>query len=170
LNDHLYADFQGTADITANQRADSRRSELLYTAGLGLQWRLGEYFGSKHTASYLRAGAGYMRKNFKILYAGTEGLDDEQMRWTLENLMNKDGMDRTISLGAGLNMWLNDRWGIGMQGDYLIMPHRNVANSIQGTVRVIYRMGGRSKKTQPAVQYVKRIVEVEKIVKRVVEA
>jgi outer membrane protein OmpA-like peptidoglycan-associated protein len=173
LSDHFYADFQGTVGVTTNRQTDRWRKELLYAAGLGLQWRFGEYFESTHIDPYLRAGVGYMRKNFDILYAGTEGLDDEQMKWTLDNLMNKEGMDRKdllpISLGVGLNMWLNDRWGIGMQGDYLVMPHRNVANSIQGTVRVMYRLGGRSKKTQPAVQYVDRIVEVEKIVERVVE-
>jgi outer membrane protein OmpA-like peptidoglycan-associated protein len=173
LSKHFYADFQGTVGFTKNRQTDSWHKEMLYAAGLGLQWRLGEYFGSKYIDPYLRVGAGYMRKNFDILYAGTQGLDDEQMQWALNNLMNKEGMDRKnllpISLGAGLNMWLNDRWGIGMQGDYLVMPHANVANSIQGTLRVMYRLGGRSKKTQPAVQYVDRIVEVEKIVERVVE-
>jgi outer membrane protein OmpA-like peptidoglycan-associated protein len=85
------------------------------------------------------------------------------MEWALNNLMNKDGMDRKnllpVSLGIGLNMWLNNRWGIGMQGDYIAMPHKNVANSIQGTLRMMYRLGGRGKETPPPVQYVDRTVE-----------
>ncbi|MDR2910801.1 MAG: OmpA family protein, partial [Bacteroidales bacterium] len=81
LNGHFYADFQGTIGVAANRQAGSWHKNMLYTAGLGLQWRLGEYFESKHIDPYLRAGIGYMRKNFEILYADTEGLDEEQMEW-----------------------------------------------------------------------------------------
>ena len=163
LNDHFYLDLQGTIGTTGNKSDDYNRNKWLYMAGLGLQWRLGEYFGSKHIDPYLRAGINYMHKEFNILYAGTEGLDDQQMKWILNNIYNKEGDDRTdlmpVSLGAGLNMWLNDRWGIGIQGDYLLMPYNNVANSLQGTLRIMYRLGGKSKKTQPTIQYVDRIVE-----------
>ena len=163
LNDHFYLDLQGTVGTTGSRSNDYNKNKWLYMAGLGLQWRLGEYFGSKHIDPYLRAGINYMHKEFNILYAGTEGLDDQQMKWILNNIYNKEGADRTdlmpVSLGAGLNLWLNDRWGIGIQGDYLLMPYNNVANSLQGTVRVMYRLGGESKKTQPTIQYVDRIVE-----------
>ena len=164
LNDHFYLDLQGTIGVTGNK--PDNKTEWLYMVGPGLQWRLGEYFGSKYIDPYLRAGISYMYKDFKIMYVGTEGLDDQQMQWALNNLNNKAGLDKNdlmpISLGFGVNMWLNDRWGIGMQGDYLLMPYNNVANSLQGTLRIMYRLGGKSKKTQPSVQYVDRIVEVEK--------
>lgn len=168
LNTHFYLDLQGTIGATGNKPGSKDKTGWLYMAGPGLQWRLGEYFGSKYIDPYLRAGISYMHKDFDIIYAGTEGLDDEQMKWFLSNLKNKEGLDRRnlvpLSLGVGLNMWLNDRWGIGMQGDYLVMPYKNVANSLQGTLRVMYRLGGKNKKAQPAIQYVDRIVEVEKIV------
>jgi len=162
----VYLDLQGTIGTTGKRSGNNHQADWLYMAGLGLQWRFGEYFGSKHIDPYLRAGINYMHKEFEIAYAGTEGLDDQQMQWILNNIYNKEGADKTdltpVSLGAGLNMWLNDRWGIGIQGDYLLMPYKNVANSLQGTVRVMYRLGGKSKKEQPTVQYVDRIVEVEK--------
>ena len=169
LNRHFYLDLQGSIG-TSGKGPDNNKTEWLYMAGLGLQWRLGEYFGSKYIDPYLRAGINYMHKEFEIIYAGTEGLDDGQMKWILNNINNKSGADKKdlmpISLGAGLNMWLNDSWGIGIQGDYLLMPHKDVANSLQGTLRVMYRLGGKSKKKQPTVQYVDRIVEIEKIVEK----
>lgn len=149
LNDYLYIDFQGTIGVTGNKLNDKNKTEWLYMLGPGLQWRFGEYFDSKYIDPYLRAGINYMHKEFEILYAGTEGLKDEQMKWALNNINNKAGADRKdltpISLGVGLNMWLNDNWGIGMQGDYLLMPYKNVANSIQGTLRIMYRIEGKSK-------------------------
>jgi opacity protein-like surface antigen len=161
LNDHFYLDLQGTAGAAASKLNGKNKTGWFYMIGPGLQWRLGEYFGSKYIDPYLRVGINYMHKDFEIIYAGTEGLDDEQMKWVLNNLKNKDGLDRKnlmpISLGMGLNMWLNDRWGIGMQGDYLVMPYKNVANSLQGTLRVMYRLGGKGKK----VQYADRSTEAE---------
>jgi len=165
LNDHFSLDLQGTIGATENK--PKNKTEWLYMGGLGLQWRLGNYFDSKYIDPYFRAGINYMHKEFEILYVGTEGLEDEQMKWVLNNLNNKSGADRKdlmpVALGGGINMWLNDRWGIGMQGDYLLMPYNNVANSLQGTLRIMLRFGGKSKKTQSVVQYVDRIVEVEKI-------
>ena len=166
LSDHFYLDLQETTGATGNKQ--DNKTGWLYMLGPGLQWRLGEYFGSKYIDPYLRAGINYMHKDFKIMYVGTEGLDDQQMQWALNNLNNKAGLDKSdlmpVSLGVGLNMWLNDQWGIGIQGDYLLMPYNNVANSLQGTLRIMYRLGGKSKKTEPTVQYVDRIVEVEKTV------
>jgi len=172
LNDHFYLDLQGTIGATGKNQSGTNKAEWLFMVGPGLQWRLGAYFGSKYIDPYLRAGINYMYKGFEIMYVGTEGMDDQQMQWALSNIRNKEGADRKnlmpIALGAGLNMWLNDRWGIGMQGDYLLMPYGHVANSLQGTVRAMYRIGGGSKKPQPAVQYVDRYVDrVVEVVKPV---
>lgn len=177
LSKHFYLDMQGSVGYAGKTWGNNNKN-WLYTAGLGLQWRLGEYFHSKYVDPYLRVGAGYMYKDFHIYYEGAEGLTPDQMTWVMDNLQNKDGVDRKhlipITAGVGVNMWLNDRWGIGLQGDYVAMPYKNVANSLQGTVRVIYRLGGATKKTAPQIQYVdrpvervvERIVEVEKIVEK----
>lgn len=164
LNPYFYLDLQGTVGFTHQYIDGENRRRNLYMVGPGLQWRLGEYFDSKYIDPFFRVGVSYMKKNFDMKYEGTEGDLPEEMSWVLENLYNKDGVDRDemfpVAFGAGMNAWLNDRFGIGLQGDYLLMPHTDVANSLQGTVRLIWRVGGKSKKRVPPVRY----VEVEKIV------
>lgn len=99
-----------------------------------MQWRLGEYFKSRYVDPYLRAGINYMYKGFDILYEGSEGLKPDDMSWILNNYGNKEGRDRRhlmpVSLGGGINFWLNDRIGIGLQADYLVMFYKHVANSL----------------------------------------
>lgn len=177
LNSHFYLDLQGTIGATSDRANGKDKTKMLYMVGPGLQWRLGEYFGSKYIDPYLRAGVSYMNKGFNMNYMGLEGLSDEEMSWILSNANNKEGRDKRhlmpVSLGGGINMWLNDHIGIGLQVDYLLMPYKNIANSLQGTARVIWRIGGKSKKAQPRVEYVnvERVVEktVEKIVEKPVE-
>lgn len=173
LNKHFYLDFQGNVGMT--NKSINGKHKFLVMAGLGLQWRLGEYFKSSYVDPYLRAGINYMYKDFQIIYDGSEGLAPDEMQWVLNNYCNKEGRDRKhlmpISLGGGVNFWLNDRFGIGLQADYLLMPHKNVANSLQGSARLIWRIGGKSKKPTPTIQYVDKVVErvVEKVVKVPVE-
>lgn len=175
LNPYWYLDLQGTVGLAKENMAGDSKHKWYTMVGPGIQWRVGEYFKSKYIEPYLRAGISYMYKDFAMNYNGSVTSNSNDMDWMLENFRNKEGRDKThmmpISLGAGLNMWLNDRWGIGMQGDYLIMPYKNVANSIQGTVRVIYRLGGKTKKTSSAIQYVEieKPVVVEKIVEKPIE-
>ena len=172
LDKHFYLDFQGNVGMT--NKSINGKHKFLVMAGLGLQWRLGEYFKSRYIDPYLRAGVNYMYKDFQIIYDGSEGLEPDDMQWVMSNYANKEGRDRKhlvpISLGAGVNMWLNDRFGIGLQADYLLMPHKNVANSLQGSARLIWRIGGKSKKPAPVVRYVDKVVEkvVEVPVERVV--
>lgn len=173
LNSHFYLDLQGSAGFAKQELGNKSENKWLYTAELGLQWRLGEYFNSKYIDPYLRVGGGYMHKEFDILYSGTEGASSEEMKWIMENFDNKDGKDRKdlipVSMGIGVNLWLNNHWGIGIQGDYVLMPYKDVANSLQGTARIMYRLGGKSKKTKSVISYVDRPVEVERVVERVVE-
>ena len=175
LNPHLYLDLQGTVGFTEQWMDGENKMKTLFMVGPGIQWRFGEYFGSKYIDPYLRVGVSYMKKNFDMNYTGVEGNLPEEMEWILENMKNKHGVDRhesfPISLGLGMNTWLNDRFGIGLQGDYLLMPYKDVANSMQGTVRLMWRIGGKSKKAQPVTHYVDREVivqaapiEVERIV------
>lgn len=175
LSKHFYLDLQGNIGLT--RKAIEGKNKLLVMAGLGLQWRLGEYFKSHYVDPYLRAGINYMYKDFSIIYDGTEGLAPDQMSWILSNYANKEGRDRKhltpIALGGGVNLWLNDHFGIGLQADYLIMPYKNIANSLQGSARLLWRIGGKSKKPKPIIQYIEkpvdRIVEKQVIVEKPVE-
>lgn len=163
LNPYFYLDLQGSVGFTRQYIDGEDKLRTLYMVGPGLQWRLGEYFESKYIDPFFRVGVSYMKKNFDMRYQGTEGEISQEMSWVLENFNNKHGVDRhemiPVSLGVGMNAWLNDRFGIGLQGDYLLMPYKDVANSLQGTVRLLWRVGGKSKKSVPQVQY----IEVEKI-------
>lgn len=180
LSTHFYIDIQGNLSFTKQYVDGKSKLKTAMMVGPGLQWRLGEYFGSKYVDPFLRVGVNYMKKDFDMMYTGTEGVLPEEATWLLKNLYNKSGADRNhlmpIALGGGLNAWLNDRVGIGLQGDWLIMPYKNVANSAQGTARIIWRIGGKSKKSQPEIQYINvdRVVQgepqiVEKIVEKIIE-
>jgi len=165
LNSHFYIDLQGTVGFTKQWVVDKNKMKTLFMIGPGLQWRFGEYFDSKYVDPFVRVGVSYMKKNFDMNFQGIEGDMPSEMEWLLENINNKDGADRNnlipISLGLGLNTWLNDDFGIGLQADYLFMPYKNIANSMQGTIRIMWRIGGESKKVQPRIQYVDREVIVQ---------
>lgn len=163
LTNAFAADFQGTLGYA--------ESEWLAQAGLGLQWRLGHYFDSPDIDPYLRVGGNYLYKGFDVLYGSSlNGMD-----WNMENNQNKEGADGrrllTVAAGVGVNMWLNDRFGVGIQGDYLLVPKPDVANSLQGTARLLWRFGGEPRRAAapPEIRYVDRPVEVERVVERIVE-
>lgn len=176
LTDYFAIDMQGLFGFTRDDLREGKENRWLAKAQLGLQWRLGAYFNSKYIDPYFRVGAGYMYKNFNIVYNGVEKVDNQDMRWAMDNLYNKQGADRKhfipISAETGVNMWLNDRFGIGIQGDYIYMPYKNVANNIEGTVRLMWRIGGKSKKpkTEPIYVEVEKRVEVPvQVIKEVIK-
>jgi outer membrane protein OmpA-like peptidoglycan-associated protein len=146
--------------------------EWLTHLGVGLQWRLGHYFRSPWIDPYLRVGAGYMNNGYDTQYAGAIGEDGS---WDWTNVDNKSGASArdviAASAGAGVNMWLSNRFGIGLEGDYNYIVKEKVANPLQGTVRLMWRFGGRDRRPAPAVAYVDRPVEkiVERIVEKIVE-
>lgn len=160
-----------TIDFNAN--LGKMEDKMFGQAGLGLQWRLGHYFKSSWIDPYLRVGGNAMYKPYQIQYIYNDGLTG----WQLANDANKEGRDKSwlfpISAGVGVNMWLNDHIGLGLGADYLYIANQNVANPIQGTARILFRFGGKSKKPKPVVEYVERVVEkqieVEKVVEKVVE-
>lgn len=169
LSDNFALDLQGTFAYAKDPVRTQWKDHYAAMATLGLQWRLGAYFDSKFIDPFFRLGAGYMYKNFRINYMDVlDGFNLSQ-----EYDANKYGNDRAhlipITGGAGVNMWLNDNWGIGMQADYVHLPYKRVADSFQGTVRLLWRIGGKTKKsfvTVPVEKIVEREVirEVEKIV------
>jgi outer membrane protein OmpA-like peptidoglycan-associated protein len=137
---------------------------LLYQVGLGLQWRLGHYFKSPFIDPYIRISGNYMYKGFDILYTDSKN----GMTWTMFNDKNKEGADAThlfpITAGRGINMWLNSRFGIGMQGDYLCIPKTDVANPLKGTVRLMWRFGGNPKGVQSVPEPAR--IEYREVIKR----
>ena len=97
LNPHLYLDLQGTVGFTEQWIDGKDKMKTLFMVGPGLQWRFGEYFGSKYIDPYARVGVSYMKKNFDMNYTGVEGDLPEEMDWVLENMKNKHGVDKELN-------------------------------------------------------------------------
>lgn len=127
---------------------------------------------------YLRAGVNYLHKNFASAYGGNF-VDDPtgEAHWESSDVWNPDGRSSDknsfvpLSFGAGVNAWLSNSFGLGLQGEYLLPVQKNLPHFVQVSARVIWRIGGKSKKQAPVVKYVEieKPVEVEKIVERIVE-
>lgn len=163
MNDYFYLDLQGNL----GSLKDYNKRKLTYDVGLGVQWRLGKYFNSNYIEPYIRAGIYNSYRDFLIQYNGSEGLIGEQMSWIVNNIRKTDKKHAfPFSAGIGFNLWLNDRFGIGLQGDYMMGYISGNKNYFQGTARLMWRVGGKSKKAQPV--YVYNEVPVEKIVEKVV--
>ncbi len=177
LSRYFYLDLQGTVGYAQDPIKGGKEDRFLYMGGLGLQWRLGEYFDSKYIDPFFRVGGNYMYKTFTQLYNGVDQHNGSQLAWNFDLDHNKSGADRKqltpVSLGTGVNMWLSDGFGLGLQADYLYMPYKDVANVWQATARLIWRFCGESKKPQPEYRTVERVIEriIEKptIVEKIVE-
>lgn len=172
LNKFFYLDFQGVGNYAKDPVKHGKEGRYTLMGGLGFQYRWGAHFDSKYIDPYFRVGANYMYKNFDLYYDGTESVDKAKVGWHMLNNYNKEGKDRThstpISIGAGVNMWVTNNFGLGIQADYLVMPYKNVANIWQGLVRLNWRIGGESKKQKPVIEYITEYIEKPVVVEKIV--
>lgn len=178
LNRWFYLDLQGTLGLAKDHTAAKSKYNHMYMGGVGLQWRLSPLFRSQYVEPYLRVGANYLHKDFHAVTAGTfEDDPTGQASWESSDVWNPKGSAKDkssffpLSFGAGVNAWLNNSLGLGLQGEYLMPVQKDLPRFAQITLRVMWRIGGRSKQPAPVVEYVtvEKPVEVEKIVERVVE-
>lgn len=170
----FYLDLQGALGLA---RAASGKSEFVLHGGPGLQLRATPLFKVKYVEPYLRAGVHYLHKNFAAYTSGTFTDDPTgKAHWNSYNTWYKGdatGADRhyaiPIALGAGVQSWFSDRFGLGIQGDYMLSIQRDMPNFAQVTARFMWRIGGDSKQRTP--QVVERVIEkiVERPVERIVE-
>lgn len=179
LNQWFYLDLQGTMGIAKNRQRtpdNDNKHNFLYMGGLGLQWRLSPMFKSKYVEPYLRVGVNYLHKDFDARFSGVF-VDDPtgQAHWDATDTWNTDGRSKDkdsffpLSLGAGVNAWLNNSLGLGLQGEYLMPIEKDLPRFAQITLRVMWRIGGKSKHPAPVIQYVEIEKPIERIVERVVE-
>ncbi len=165
LNEHFYLDFQGT--IGASEDIYKNKSKMFYNLGAGAQWRLGKYFKSTTIDPYLRGGVSYMYKGFGTFYSGSS----KDLQWSYTNKNNKSGSDKKhlvpLSVGLGSMMWLTPNFGFGVEGGYMVMPYKNIANSYYGTLRLTARIGRKPKPTPCQPEYI--IEEKIKIVRDTIE-
>lgn len=178
LNCWFYLDFQGTIGLAKDHVNNKNKYNHLYMGGIGLQWRLSPLFHSEYVEPYLRVGANYLYKDFRSLTTGTFKDDPTgQATWESSDVWNPNGSTKDkssfapLSFGAGINAWFNNSLGLGIQGDYFMPVQKELPRFAQITLRVMYRIGGKSKQPAPVIEYrtIEKPVEVEKIVERIVE-
>lgn len=179
LNPWFYLDLQGDLGMAKNKFRDAtndKKYNFLYMGGLGLQCRLSPLFNSKYVEPYLRAGVYYLHKDFQTTYKGNFAGDPTgEAHWESTDTWNPSGRSRDknsflpLSLGAGINAWLNNSLGLGLQGEYLMPLQKDLPRFVQVSARVMWRIGGKSKRTAPVIQYVEVEKPVERIVEKIVE-
>lgn len=176
LNPWLYADFQGTLGLpTRLPEVDQKKQTLMAMAGVGLQLRLTPLFKSKYVDPYLRVGVNYLHKDFNTVYEGKMPNDVTGLaHWNATDPWNPHRRQKDkdnfvpLSFGAGVNFWLSNSLGIGLQGEYLMPTDKQLPHFTMGTARLLWRVGGHDK-VRRAVNYVEVDKPVEYIVERIVE-
>ncbi len=162
----LYADVQGTLGLARYYESGSLKNGFSVLAGPGIQFR--PFVRSEWLQPYLRLGVSYYRKSFPTFYFGRfEGDVTKEAVWKAEDAWNKGTTFDAktyipVTAGIGLVGWLSDRVGVRVGGDYMRSLGSKGANFAMGTAGLVFRLGGKSKKSQV-------IVPTEKIVEKVVE-
>lgn len=180
LNRWFYLDLQGTAGFAGKEEGTANDNKNNYTlmGGLGLQFRLSPLFKSKYVEPYLRVGGNVLHKNFLTTGTGVFYNDPTgQAGWISDDAWNERGYSHDkktyfpMSLGMGVNAWLNNSLGLGLQGEYLTPFKKNLPRFAQITLRVMWRIGGHDKRPAPVVRYITKEIEkpVERIVEKIVE-
>lgn len=177
LNDWFYLDIQGTAGMAKNPfhgEKGERKWNTFYMGGMGLQFRISPLFHSKFVEPYLRVGVNYLYKDFASSYRG-DFLNDPtgEAHWVADDVWNPEGRSKDknsfvpLSFGGGVNTWLCNSFGLGLQGEYLMPVQKNLPRFVQISARIMWRIGGKTKRQEPEIRYVE--VPVEHIVEKIIE-
>ena len=165
LQKWLYADLQGTLGLARYYDSGESRQGFSVLAGPGLQFR--PFVRSEWVQPYLRIGVNWYHKNFPAYYFGRfDGDLTKESVWKAEDAWNKGttfDADNFVPVSAGVGVvgWLSDRVGIRIGADYMRSLGSKGANFASAAAGVVFRIGGKSKRSMPE--------PVETIVERVVE-
>ena len=174
----IYVDLQGQMGLaeSTGKPDGSNSHDLMYMAGLGVQFRFTPLFESKYVEPYLRVGINYLHKNFEANYAGKFVGDPTGLAsWEVTDTWNPNGHKKDknnmipLSFGVGFNAWMSNRFGLGIQGEYLMPVQKDLPRFFAASVRLLLRFGGKDKRPVPVVRKVEVEVPVERIVEKVVE-
>lgn len=83
--------------------------------------------------------------------------------WESTDTWNPSGRSRDKNSFLPLSL------GLGLQGEYLMPLQKDLPRFVQVSARVMWRIGGKSKRTAPVIQYVEVEKPVERIVEKIVE-
>lgn len=177
LNPWFYLDLQGTMGLPhRSPEIRNNKQQFMFMGGLGLQFRLSPLFESHWVEPYLRVGINYVHKDFDVVHTG-KFKDDitGQASWLAKDTWNPKGRSEDknnffpITFGVGANAWLTDRFGLGVQGDYVMPLNKNLSRYVMASARVMWRIGGATKHPEPLTKYIEVERPVERVVERVVE-
>jgi len=163
---HLYAakelNEDGTFALAGLVNLGGMDKKFFGHFGVDLQWRPFKEF--KYIQPYVAAGLGYMYKGSQITYFGRIR-DVEYDIWNRNNASGEDAKHMVIgSLKVGVNHWFCDKLGYGIEVAHNQVFKNYVANPLQGTVKLMYRFGGKSKKPTPET-IVKTVYESVEVIK-----
>lgn len=148
----LVLDWQTTVGNIANKRfvETAGQKEFFLQTGLGLQFKAAGLLWDEESwfDPYLRVGANYLRHQYSNV---TFPVTDENLvgggsyAGFSENQAYTQRRDDhfTVSTGAGINFWLTNNFGLGVQGDYVTTPtdKSNIANFWQASASLNFRFG-----------------------------
>lgn len=158
IRDWMYFDVQGTLGMARFEEKGQTKQGFSLLVGPGIQFR--PFNRSEWVQPFLRAGLGYFSKNFAASYFGIFSQDPTgEAEWKAEDAWNR-GRTRDVnqwlpfSLGGGIIGWLDNRFGIRLQAEYLFPLSRKGAHFAQGTAGLMFRFGGKDKHRATADRYV----------------
>ncbi|MDO4770826.1 hypothetical protein [Porphyromonas sp.] len=131
----------GTHRAVVLSQSLSEASEWVALTNIGAQYRFGTYFRRYAPIDpYLTVGVGYMYNGFaKPLEKIT--IEGKDIDYEISNQSDKKYLV-PIYAGGGLNTWLNDRWGLNLEGGYQGLQHMNVHGLWYLRAGVKMRIGG----------------------------
>ncbi len=167
LKNWLYIDIQGNLGLARYYDSGGSRRGMSLLAGPGMQFR--PLTGSEWVQPYFRLGLNYYHKNFPTACFGQfDGDVTKEAIWKAQDAWNKGYTFDTdsflpVSVGIGLIGWLGNRVGIRLEGDCMRSFGSKGTNFAQGTIGLVFRLGGNDKRMQSPgpERIVERVVEKE---------
>lgn len=135
-----------TVDVNGNFYFDKDGNKLNYLAmlSMGLQVRMNRFLQNRYIDPYFRLGGNIAYNQWNDFYMSKDMSKDN----LIERTETQRKLLYPISTGVGINSWFNDHIGVGVECSYMIMPHGDVANTYNVGARIMFRIGGESKKTE----------------------
>lgn len=157
LGKGLVLDWQTTVGNISNKRfvETANQKEFFLQTGLGLQLKAAGLLWDNENSwfdPYLRVGANYLRHEYSTVNFPITDLNNpgaaQYVGFSENDPTSKAKDDHfTLATGAGINFWLTQNFGLGIQGDYVTTPvdKSGISNFWQASATLNFRFGNRDK-------------------------
>ncbi len=139
----------------------NEKNNIFAQAGVGLQARFTPLLEHLCIDPYLRVGLAYEYRDLASQGQGSAQVNGKPIAWQVENAVNAKH-SYPLMLGAGLNFWLTDSFGLGLETNYAMHFFSENSNTLQASLKLNYRIGGKPKHKPNLIIY----QEVERFVDR----